>query len=254
MQGPDEVGVLTLGQLLDLGRRVEQSGLESLSSAERQAYEQAREWAARQLAPLQPLFQRLQQQARRAAAIQGCDCSDVIEKYGERYRELTAADVIEQGRHGLRGRRALDAALAARVRSVATAPPSNVANRAPHAVAAHPRERSSRRAGRSSRASPARPDDPEPEPPGLAGRRVCACGCGRVIARVAQRGPQPETVDASCRQRLSRQRKHDRSIPEHEPLVIDEIRAGRLAPYQAILWVVFPDLSRQRYPNRVVTA
>ena len=42
MQGPDEVGVLTLGQLLDLGRRVEQSGLESLSSAERQAYEQAR--------------------------------------------------------------------------------------------------------------------------------------------------------------------------------------------------------------------
>lgn len=146
MQSTHEVGALTLGQLLDLERRVEQSGLEDLSSAERQAHEQAQKWVARQFAPLQPLVQKLQRQARQAAAIQGCDCSDVIEKYGERYGELTAADVIEQGQHGLRGRRALDAALAARLRSVATAPPSNAANRALHAVSAHPRERSSRRA------------------------------------------------------------------------------------------------------------
>ena len=254
MQGPDEVGVLTFEQLRDLERRVEQSGLESLSSAERQVYGKAQEWAVRQLAPLQPLLQKIGEQARQAAAVQGCDCSDVIEKYGERYGQLTAADVIKQGQRGLRGRRALDSALAARVRLVATMPVSNPANRAPHAVAAHPREHSSRRAGRSSRASPARPDDPEPEPPHLASRRVCACGCGRVITRVAPRGPQPETYDANCRQRLSRRRKHDRSIPEHEPLVIDEILAGRLAPHQAILWVVFPDLCRKRYPHRLVAA
>lgn len=157
------------------------------------------------------VFAEIQEQATEVKAILECDFADVE---GEGYGDLTMPEVIAQGRRGLRGLDALDAALEARARrpdaalaAQARKPGSTSASKRP-VRAARPRERSSRRqASAGSRGSPGRSDD-DPEPEHLACRR-CACGCGRLVVRNGSRGPVPEAYDATCRKRIERQRNRE---------------------------------------------
>jgi hypothetical protein len=91
---------------------------------------------------------------------------------------LTMADVLEQARaRKIRGKEALDAALAAHARTAATDPRPKVRKPPPRrtrAIMARPRERCARRSTNgSSRGSPGRSDDPDPD---QVARRCLGCG------------------------------------------------------------------------------
>jgi hypothetical protein len=116
-----------------------------------------------------PQVQEAAQVAKAASNVVGCGTHELTERHGKRFGKLTAQDIVEQGRRGLRGRRALDAALIMRGRS----------RRTPHGhepvQRARPASRTPRRSRRvgsrvaSSRGSP-RSDDDEPEPSRAASR------------------------------------------------------------------------------------
>lgn len=154
---PDE---LTIGQVIDLQRRAKVDGLESLSPAEQQIVAMASESAARFLAPYRPLFHRMAEEAVQVESVIGCDPADAVEKYGARYGKLTMPEMIQQGRRGLRGRRALDAALVARVRSAVRG--SCPERRRVHHGGHHPRAH--RRTSRIRARTPGRGSDDPPHP------------------------------------------------------------------------------------------
>jgi hypothetical protein len=73
----------------------------------------------------------------------------------------------------------------------------------------------------------------------MAARRCANPGCGRDITG---RRAQATTCSTACRVRLHRQSKA--ALFEHEPLVIEQLRARRLTSEDALLWVLFPERMR----------
>jgi hypothetical protein len=100
-------------------------------------------------------------EARDFEAVVGCDPTEVE---GDQYRSLTMPEVIAQGREGFRGRKALDAALAARARG---AQHGRSPRREPHGSHTRTRRPGGRRvrvhSGTHGDPSRSSDDDPEPE-------------------------------------------------------------------------------------------
>lgn len=104
------------------------------------------------------------------------------------------------------------------------------------------RQRGTATSPRGSRASPGG----EAEPP--LPRRTCAY-CGRGLEH---KPGQAKYCSAShrvmaCRARARAEQAKKVGVPEHEQRVVDEITAGRLAPWDGILCVLFPADSRRRW-------
>jgi hypothetical protein len=75
-------------------------------------------------------------------------------------------------------------------------------------------------------------------------------GCGEPFAAVRK---DHRWHSEACRKATKRALgKNDPTVPEHEPLVVNELAAGRLVPHNGILWVVFPEGMRRRYPHKVL--
>jgi hypothetical protein len=71
-------------------------------------------------------------------------------------------------------------------------------------------------------------------------------GCGKEFT--AQRGHRQWCSD-SCRKRTTRALAASaRAVPDWESVVIEEIDAGRLTPEEGILWMIYPEEMRRRYP------
>jgi hypothetical protein len=117
---PSDVAVLTLGRVSEIYDGVG----EPPTKAELAEYEK---YQALQKRVMQRLLPSLQEAARLAVAareVVGCDLSEVVEVHGSQYGPLTARDVLEQAERGLRGRRALDAALESQMRLLRTRSPA----------------------------------------------------------------------------------------------------------------------------------
>jgi hypothetical protein len=118
-----------------------------------------------------------------------------------------------------------------RPRRVKVPPPRQVAR----PTATKPRRRAPRR--RTAGRSRAPDDEGEPEPPLGRYELTCAC-CGESFTSGR---PHTRTCSARCRKRLHLDGRKTAAIPEWEPLAVDEVRGGRLAPEDGILWCVFPE-------------
>jgi hypothetical protein len=127
-----------------------------------------------------------------AGKVVGCDLSDVVDLHGEQYGPLTAHDVLEQGRRGLRGRRALKAALFARVRQVRSS--TSIAQTRRAGRAARPRGRRVARRGARARSPGRRTNagdgDPEPDLAAQLARLICergSCSACRLAKELGRR-------------------------------------------------------------------
>jgi hypothetical protein len=120
-----------------------------------------------------------------AAEVVGCPVEDVVELHGDRYGELTPKRIIAQGRRGLRGRVALDAALKARV-TATTGRPLLVARQQRTGE-----RRPARRLGSRRRVTPARlAEDPPPsDPDDLAASVEAAVARRRAVAEFSGMSP-----------------------------------------------------------------
>ena len=106
---PDVTGALTLDREQEIhDGRGDPATPEELELVERSA--------ALMSAWFQKDREKLAEVGRKAKAvvgIVGCGTHEVVQRHGKDYGTLTVGDVLEQGDRGLRGREALDAALAA---------------------------------------------------------------------------------------------------------------------------------------------
>jgi hypothetical protein len=130
---------------------------------ELEQYERGQALAKKGMAKIASQIEQGALDAKAAGTVVGCGLEEVTELHGEPFGDLTAQDILEQGRHGLRGRKALDAALAARrneERSLRVVTrPCPVAR--PRTLRPSRSRRPRRTRTRPSRGSPARePDEP----------------------------------------------------------------------------------------------
>jgi hypothetical protein len=80
----------------------------------------------------------------------------------------------------------------------------------------------------------------------MAARRCANPDCGRDLTGFR---PQAVTCSHRCRQKVYRHAQSSRF--EHEPLVVEQLRARRLKPEEALLWVLFPERMRRSASYRV---
>ena len=176
---------------------------------------------------------------------------DVMEREGidfndAAYGDMRPAEVIAVGNEGYRGVEAIH--IAAERRRAAEAPKRSVRPRVAVTATRGPRfrnrESSSRRTAPRSGSSGSRD---EPEPDAAPERRCQAPACDQPL--VGKR-TDARTCSPACRKALSRLESPQCAVPWYEPLILQEVAAGRIDFELALDWMTDPRGKRDSFTER----